>query len=163
MSEKLTLRTLRTLLRIWLSVHCLWGGALFAAPQLDISQQDLTTMRIDVRSAWQTAIIPSHGRPSNKPLDAPSVWELPEAQFQPGKVMPVTIKEGERLIGRLSGKVGENAYSLLLDLPMQRLDLAHASFRYNNEPWTQASAGDQIPMVKWPFANRYPTFVIPPR
>jgi GGDEF domain-containing protein len=150
-------------LRIMLSVHCLWGGALLAAPQLDISQQDLMAMRIDVRNAWQTAIIQSNGKPSNKPLDAQSTWEMPEAQFQPGKAMPVTIKTGERLIGRLSVRVGANPHTLLLDLPMQRLDLAHASFRYNDEPWTQASAGDQIPMVKWPFANRYPTFVIPPR
>jgi GGDEF domain-containing protein len=145
-------------LRIVLLVHCLWGGASLAAPQLDISQQDLAAMRIDVRSAWQTAIIQSNSAPSNKPLDAQSIWELPEAQFKPGEAKPITIKPGERLIGRLVLRVGANPHTLLLDLPMQRLDLAHASFRYNDEPWTQASAGDQIPMV-----NRYPTFVIPPR
>ena len=159
MNKKLTTYALR----IGLLAHCLWAGALLATPQLDISQEDSASMRIDVRSAWQTAMIMSNGRPSNKPLDAQSIWELPEAQFQPGKAMPVMIKEGERLMGRLSVRVGANPHTLLLDLPMQRLDLVHASFRYNSEPWTQASAGDQIPMVKWPFVNRYPTFVIPPR
>ncbi len=150
-------------LKILLSAQCFWAFTLHAAPQLDIRQQDLGALRIDVRSTWQTSIVSGQSTPATLPLNAQATWDLPDSQFQSGKAMPITIGEGQRLIGRLSVSVGENPHTLLIDLPMPRLDIAHASFRYNNEPWAQASAGDQIPMVRWPFVNRNPVFVIPPR
>ncbi len=148
-------------LALWL--QCWLGGALLAAPQLDVSPQDRARLRMDVRSSWQTTMVPGAGAAPSLPLDAQAVWLWPDSQFKSGAAAPVTVKNGERLVGRVSLLVGASPHSLLVELPMPRLDVVHLSYRYNDEAWTQATAGDQVPMVKWPFANTAPVFVIPPK
>lgn len=146
---------------MWL--QCGLGGALWAAPQVDLRQQDRANLRMDVRPAWQTAMVPDAGGDPSIPLDAQAVWLWPDSQFKPGVAAPVTVQNGERLAGRLSVTVGPSPLSLLVELPMPRLDVVHLSYRYNDEAWTHAAAGDRVPMVKWPFANTAPVFVIPPK
>lgn len=146
---------------VWL--QCLLGGELLAAPQLDLRQQDRASLRMDVRASWQTAMVPDKGTAPSQPLDAQAAWLRPDSQFEPSRAVPVTVKKGERLVGRLSVLVGPSPHSLLVEVPMPRLDVVHLSYRYNDETWTQLTAGDQVPMVKWPFANYVPAFVIPPK
>jgi GGDEF domain-containing protein len=144
-------------------LQCFLGGALQAAPQLDLRQQDRARLSMDVRTAWQTAMVPEGSTPSSQPLDAQTVWDWPDSQLKSGQKTPVTVKDGERLVGRWSMLVGYSPHSLLVELPMPRLDRLNLSYRYNQDAWTQVTAGDQVPMVKWPFANRAPVFVIAPK
>ncbi len=153
-------------LRFWLVgllVQCLWAGAAHAAPLLDLQQQDRVRFSTDLRSVWQTTMVPGNGQDTSKPLDAQTLWDLPEDRFAPGTAQPVTVRNGERFVGRLSVLVQDSPHSLVIELPMPRLDVAHLSYRYNDGPWIQQSAGDQIPMVQWPVASRSPAFLIPPK
>jgi GGDEF domain-containing protein len=138
-------------------------GSLYAAPVLDLQSQDRARMEIDLRTVWQTAMVPGQGADTSKPLAAQTVWDWPPEQFAPGKATPVMVRNGDRLIGRLSVQVQSSAHSMIVEVGMPRLDVIHLSYRYNNGPWVAASAGDQIPMARWPFANRYPVFTIPPQ
>ncbi len=146
-----------------LALQCFLAGPLHAAPQIDLRQQDRASLNMDIRATWQTAMVLGRSIAPTTPLDAQAVWLLPESQFKPGQMMPVTVKNGERLVGRWSMLLGDSSQDLLVELPMPRLDVVHLSYRYNNDAWTQISAGDQIPMVKWPFVNRNPAFAIPPK
>jgi GGDEF domain-containing protein len=146
-----------------LALQSLLLGSLHAAPQLDFRQQDRAQVSVDVRSLWQTAMVPGNGLDTAKPLDAQTVWGWPDDRFAPGKAAPVTVQNGERFVGRLSVLVQDSPHSLVVELPMPRLDVAHLSYRYDNGAWVQLTAGDQIPMVQWPFASRSPAFVIPPK
>ena len=150
-------------LPILVALQYLLATPVQAAPQLDLRQQDRVSLSTDVRGVWQTAMVPTNKAAARKPLDAQAIWLLPDSQFQPGQNKPMTVKDNERLVNRLSILVGDSPHGLLVELPMPRLDLAHFSYRYNNDPWTQATAGDQWAMATWPFANRHPVFVIPPK
>ena len=146
-----------------LALQCLLGGALDAAPQLDLRSQDRARLGIDIRAVWQTAMVQGESISPTQPLNPQAVWGWPDSRFQPGQTRPLTIKDDERLVGRWSMLVKDSPHGLLVELPVPRLDLVHLSYRYNNEAWTQSSTGDQVPMVKWPFPNRNPVFVIPPK
>jgi hypothetical protein len=114
-----------------LLVQCLWAGALHAAPVLDLQLQDRVRFSTDVCAVWQTAMLPGRGLDTSKPLDAQTVWDWPEDRFVPGKAQPVTVRDGERFVGRLSVQVQDSPHSLVVELPMPRLDVAHLSYRYN--------------------------------
>ena len=138
-------------------------GLAQAVPQLDLRLQDRERFSTDVRPVWQTAMVLDKSIAPTQPLDAQAVWAWPDSRFQAGQAQPVTIKNDERLIGRWTMLVADSPHSLFLELPVPRLDLAHLSYRYNDEAWTRVSAGDQVPMIKWPFPSRNPVFVIPPK
>ncbi len=146
-----------------MALQCLVLGTVHAVPQLDLRQQDRARFSMDVRPIWQTAMLPGQGIDTAKPLDAQMVWDIADDKFAPGKATPATVRNGERLVGRLSVLVQDSPHSLVVELPMPRLDVAHLSYRYGTGAWAQLSAGDQIPMVQWPFANRSPVFLIPPK
>ena len=146
-----------------MALQLLLAAPVQAAPQLDLRQQDRASLSTDVRALWQTAMVSGNNVAPRTPLDAQAVWLLPDSQFQPGQTTPLTIKDGQRLLGRWSMLLGDSSHDLLVELPMPRLDVVHLSYRYNNDAWSQISAGDQIPMVKWPFVNRNPAFAIPPK
>jgi GGDEF domain-containing protein len=147
--------------------QCLWLGALHAAPVLDLQSQDRMRFNTDMRAVWQTTMAPGKGLDISKPLDAQTMWDWPEDRFVPGTVKPVTVRNDERFVGRLSVQVQDSPHSLVVELPMPRLDVAHLSYRYRSgdstTAWAQLSAGDQIPMAQWPFASRSPAFFIPPK
>jgi two-component system, sensor histidine kinase LadS len=148
-------------------VQCLWLGAAHAAPVLDLQSQDRMRFNVDVRAIWQTTMAPGKGLDTSKPLDAQTLWDMPEDRFAPGTAKPVTVRNDERFVGRLSVLVQDSPHSLVIELPMPRLDVAHLSYRYHSgsstTAWAQLTAGDQIPMVQWPFASRSPAFFIPPK
>lgn len=155
---------------VWLAgllLQCLWLGALHAAPVLDLQSQDRMRFNTDVRAVWQTTMVPGKGLDTSKPLDAQTLWDVPEDRFAPGTAKPVTVRNDQRFVGRLSVQVQDSPHSLVIELPMPRLDVAHLSYRYRSgdstTAWAQLSAGDQIPMVQWPFASRSPAFFIPPK
>lgn len=152
---------------IWLfalfALQSFLATSALAAPQVDLRKQDRASLSMDMRAAWQTAMVPMGRTQPSQPLDAQTVWSWPDSPFKPGQKTPLTIKDDERLVGRWSMLVADSPHSLLVELPMPRLDRVHLSYRYNNEAWTQLTAGDQVPMVLWPFANRQPAFVIPPK
>jgi GGDEF domain-containing protein len=148
---------------VLLALQVLWLGPLQAMPQLDLRQQGHATIDRDLRSVWQTAMVPGLGLDTAKPLDAQTVWSLSDDRFAPGKAEPVIVRNGERLVGRLAVWVQDRPHGWVLELPMPRLDVVHLSYRYNEGVWTQLTAGDQIPMARWPFASRSPAFVIPSR
>jgi GGDEF domain-containing protein len=141
---------------------CSLGVALAqAAPVLDLRAQDLGAQRIDLRTHWQTARVLAPERAESAPLDAQSLWSQPDPQFAADQNAPVRLQAGERWVGRLALQFPTNAQDLMIDLPMPRLDAAHLSYRYDNGPWIHQMAGDKIPMVQWPLANRSPVFLVP--
>jgi GGDEF domain-containing protein len=147
-----------------LAVMLAWAapGKAHTAPALELGSQDYARLRIDLRQHLLVRRVPDQGRTVATAFDPQTVWSWPDSQFLaafPSK--PMGLQSGERLLAKLAVKVQASPHSLLVEFPMPRLDVAHLSYRYDNEPWTVAAAGDQIPMVQWPFANRHPVFIIP--
>jgi GGDEF domain-containing protein len=134
-----------------------------AVPMLDLQSQDRVQLNTDLRSIWETTRVPGQALDTSVPLDAQAVWDMPQDRFAPGQAVPVSLKNGERLVSRVAMQLQDSPVSLVVEIAMPRLDVIHLTYRYNGGAWVQASSGDQIPMVKWPFANRYPVFVIPPK
>lgn len=133
-----------------------------AAPSVELRSQDLQNVRLDLRTQWQTQRTKTTNAPQLKALDPSVVWDWPDSQFNAGlDLKAVKLELGERLVSRLALQTKADAQGLVLDLPMPRLDAAHLSYRYNGEPWVHAMAGDQIPMVQWPFFHRSPAFFLP--
>jgi GGDEF domain-containing protein len=167
----------RTLRRVWLrSAKLRWyalallaaillallPGLSDAAPSLDLRGSDLQDLRLDLRTQWQAQRVQAPQLQPSQSMDAATVWGQPNSQFDSTlDLKPVKLALGERLVGRLALQMKLNDQGLVLELPMPRLDTAHLSYRYNDEPWTHAMAGDQIPMVQWPFRHRNPAFFLP--
>ena len=100
-----------------LALQCFLGGALQAAPQLDLRVQDRARLNTDIRAVWHTTMVLDKNFAPTQPLDAQSVWDWPDSRFQPGQTRPVTIKDDERLVGRWSMLVKDSPYGLLVELP----------------------------------------------
>jgi GGDEF domain-containing protein len=156
----------------WFSVICLRScavlallslglGLVHAVPVLDLRAQDLGAQRVDLRAHWQSARALAPQRAESSPLEAQTLWSQPDAQFAMGQEASLRLQAGERWVGRLALYIPAAIQGLVIDLPMPRLDAAHLSYRYDSGPWTHLMAGDKIPMVQWPFANRSPVFPIP--
>jgi GGDEF domain-containing protein len=132
-----------------------------AAPALDLGGSDPSRLQFDLRSHWQMARLAGPDRAGSLPLDPQVVWSIPDSQFVAGQQAPMKLRAGERMVARLAIQVQGSQNDLLVELPMPRLDIVHLSYRYDNDgAWVLRVAGDQIPMVDWPFANRHPVFVI---
>ena len=114
-----------------LAVQCIVGGALHAAPQLDLRSQDRAHLGIDIRAVWQTAMVQGGAISPTQPLDPQAVWGWPDSRFKPGQAKPLTVKDDERLVGRWSMLVEGSPYGLLVELPVPRLDIVHLSYRYS--------------------------------
>jgi diguanylate cyclase (GGDEF)-like protein len=151
-----------TIALVVLCVGMLSVGRAYAVPVLDARSANADYLEIDLRSHWQATVVSSTNSVAQASMDPQVVWDLPDAQFGP---LPAQhrykLNADQRLIGRLSISMQSQPSSLLVEMPMPRLDAVHLSYRYDAGPWTDASAGDRIAMVQWPFANRHPVFVIP--
>lgn len=135
-----------------------------AVPLLDLRSQDARQIKIDLRDHWQTQWISAQKLLATQARDPIDIWALPDSAFSAGagsSGATLRFEAQDRLLGRVVLQVQEQPYSMVLELPMPRLDAAHLSYRYNDEPWVHAAAGDQISMLQWPFANRNPAFLIP--
>jgi hypothetical protein len=141
-----------------------------AVPELDLRAQDPRSLNADLRGQWQSTLVQAPNLDAMQAFDAAVVWAWPESQFATPlqtalALKPLRLQHGERLVSRLSLQVPAAENSLILDLPMPRLDIAHLSYRYSDGnvdgAWVHEMAGDQIPMVRWPFAHHNPAFAIP--
>ncbi len=133
-----------------------------AAPSVDLRSSNLHDLRMDLRTQWQIHRMQTPHPQALQSVGAATVWGWPDSQFATGlDLKPVKLALGERLVGRLALQMKEGDQGLVLELPMPRLDEAHLSYRYNDGPWTHAMAGDQVPMVQWPFSHRNPAFFLP--
>jgi GGDEF domain-containing protein len=140
-------------------------GLARAVPLLDLRAQEPRSLSVDLRGQWQSARVQAPNPDPMQAFDAAAVWAWPESQFSVPSMQtvmqPVRLQYGERLVSRLTLQVAASENSLILELPMPRLDIAHLSYRYDDSEWVHDRAGDQIPMVHWPFAHRNPAFAIP--
>lgn len=135
-------------------------------PTLDLRTQTtdavITQLPLDLRSHWQSTRVAAPSADATQPYDAEAVWQWPASQFEvTPQAAAQRLNARERWIGRLALQVAPSDAGLMIDLPMPRLDIAHISYRYDNQPWVHLMAGDQIPMVRWPFAHRSPAFPLP--
>lgn len=130
----------------------------------DFSKQGRSQMSVNLHSLWQFAKVQAPDAKPEEAFDAALVWAWPEAAFAaPQMAKPFTLNQGERWVGRLRLQLPPSDQGVMLEIPMVRLDIAHLSYRYNDGPWVRAMAGDQIAMLRWPFAHRSPAFPLPTR
>ncbi len=120
---------------------------------------------IDLRSHWQAGLMTLGEMPNAKALNPQEVWGWAESRFnQPNQPQAVTVLRNQRYVARLEIlSVGRGGAGLHLSFAMPRLDAVHVAYRYGDEPWVQASAGDTLPMASWPVADRQPSFDLPER
>lgn len=158
---------LRFVLKFWLLLvlQCAWLPPSQAMPTLDLRAQDAQQININLLNSWQSVRLQDNRTAKYTAIDPQAVWLWPDSQFALEAAQPksLLLRAGERWIGRLQVQVAPSLQGLVVNLPMPRLDIAHLSYRYDNEPWIHGVAGDQIPMTQWSFAHRNPTFPIPAR
>ncbi len=148
--------------RYFVFMLCAISGPLQATPVLDMRAQDARHFSVDIRQHWHAQWLPKQSLRAQQAQDPAVVWAMPDSAFSPSDIRStLRFLENDRWVGRLELQVNEQPNNMVLELPMPRLDAAHLSYRYNDGPWVSASAGDQIPMLQWPFANRNPAFFIP--
>jgi diguanylate cyclase (GGDEF)-like protein len=132
-----------------------------SAPLIVLDKQPKS---LDLRGLWEHTMVSESAQPTVPVFDPQDVWQWPAQKFAPKQpVQPVSVAAHQRCIARFelaSPTIGSDFY---LVFKMPRLDAVHVSYRYGNEPWKRESAGDTVPMTKWPFFERQPTFAIPQR
>lgn len=163
---------LAAVIRTMLSVACLlWVPsaayavpALITAPEFTKLSQGNERVSIDVRRHWQSALIGVQDLPAQKPSRSDVLWNTPDAEFEVGWIPKrLMLSEGQLYVARLNLQSASYGSSMHLVFSMPRLDAVHVAYRYNNEPWIMASAGDTIAMNKWAFSDPQPSFDIPVR
>jgi two-component system, sensor histidine kinase LadS len=128
---------------------------------------------LNVSALWESVVHKGHATPAiaDRQATNPDVlWTLEEQNFSAKpRTEIVKLSQGERLVGRVTIQMPQTAAGMdeandmFLEIPMPRLDVMHMSYRYDDGPWIQQSAGDRIAMQAWPLVNRYPAFEIPYR
>lgn len=121
---------------------------------------------IDLTQLWESALLTAQAASESQSTDPEVLWALDARHFN---TMPPenshNLSLGERIVCRITMQIPVDLGDLFLEIPMPRLDAAHFSYRYVNggtvSPWVRMSAGDRIPMQRWPVAYRYPAFEIP--
>lgn len=138
--------------------------ALITAPEFAKLSQSSQEVNIDVRRHWQSTLMGVKDLPVQKPSDAQTLWNTPDAEFQVGWMLKrLALTTGQRYVGRLNMQSSSYGNSIHLVFNMPRLDAVHVAYRYDQEPWVMASAGDKIAMDQWSFSDRQPAFDIPIR
>lgn len=138
--------------------------ALITAPEFAKLSQSSQEVNIDVRRHWQSTLMGVKDLPVQKPSDAQTLWNTPDAEFQVGWIPKrLALTTGQRYVGRLNMQSSSYGNSIHLVFNMPRLDAVHVAYRYDQEPWVMASAGDKIAMDQWSFSDRQPAFDIPIR
>jgi 7TMR-DISM extracellular 2 len=152
-------------LAFWLLMvlQCVGMPLAHAVPILDLRAQEPHSININLLDTWQSLRLQDDRTAKYTALDAQTVWQWPDSKFAVDAAQSVSepLKAGERWVSRLQLQVAPSSQGLVVDLPMPRLDITHLSYRYDNEPWVDGTAGDQIPMTQWPIAHRNPAFPIP--
>jgi len=174
--QELALRCLRAGLRLrtgllMAALWCITAGAWAAqqaVPFERISPAGSHTYgkEVEMGYEWDAAILKLGERPNSQALDPQLVlnwpaqdWKALEEKAQHA----IVLRRDERYVARIQFNSPAFGDGLNLTFKMPRLDAVHVSYRYNNELWMHASAGDTLPMVGWPFPDRQPSFDIPVR
>jgi GGDEF domain-containing protein len=119
---------------------------------------------VDLRRHWQTALVNVSGLPHTQPSDPNALWSLPDTQFKTtAQPEGVVLTQAQRYVARMNMVSTGSGANINLSFLMPRLDTVHMAYRYDQEPWVVASAGDTIPMNDWAFRDRQPSFDIPLR
>jgi two-component system, sensor histidine kinase LadS len=154
----------------WCMALCLLCLPSHAVPQLPLDallmgvSGGAKSQPLDLRGHWQNALVVQGEQPNVKALNPQTVWNWPENRFQQTKTpQSITMHRDERYVARMELLSAGQGAGLNVSFNMPRLDAVHLAYRYGDEPWLQASAGDTIPMVQWPIADRQPSFDIPQR
>jgi GGDEF domain-containing protein len=155
---------------------CILSLPAFATPQrilpplLTSQYNDQKEVAIDLRSHWQAGLMSVGELPNAQALEPQTVWNWPDAKFgEPdsstatGAAKAVTLLQNQRYVARIELASPSQGAGWNVSFSMPRLDAVHLAYRYEGEPWVQASAGDTLPMANWSFADRQPSFDIPQR
>jgi GGDEF domain-containing protein len=119
---------------------------------------------IDARKYWQSALVGVGTLKASEASDPETYWTSPNAEFKTQAATErMRLTQGQRYVARLNMQSTGFGSSLHLVFKMPRLDAVHMAYRYDNEPWVKASAGDTIAMDKWAYSDRQPSFDIPLR
>jgi two-component system, sensor histidine kinase LadS len=169
-------RWLCAVLRSWVGkvfaaiVLGLSGLPAYALPQLVLDpllashSQAQTHTTVDLRSHWQATVMAQGEQANTKALAPEAVWNWPESRFVPANnPKAISLHRDERYVARLELVSPGQGVGLNLSFAMPRIDAVHVAYRYADEPWVQASAGDTLAMQSWPIADRQPSFDIPQR
>jgi two-component system, sensor histidine kinase LadS len=133
-------------------------------PQLLNHSQEQKNISVDLRNHWQATVMALGEQSNAKALDPQVVWNWIESRFVSAKnPQTIALHRDERYVARLELVSTGQGPGLNLSFAMPRLDAVHVAYRYGDEPWVQASAGDTLPMVSWPIADRQPSFDLPQR
>ncbi len=137
---------------------------LATAPELASLSQSNAKVIVDVRKFWQASVIGVNALPPNQASNPEELWSIPDAEFKaiehPKRFV---LSQGQRYVARLNMTSTGFGTNMNLSLMMPRLDAVNLAYRYYQEPWVQASAGDLIAMNKWAYSDRQPSFDIPLR
>jgi GGDEF domain-containing protein len=137
---------------------------LVTAPELAKLSQSNAKAVVDMRRHWQASVIGVTNLLSTQASDPQELWSIPDAEFKPlSEAARLVLTPSQRYVARLNMTSTGSGSTLNLSLMMPRLDAVHLAYRYNDEPWTIEAAGDTIPMQKWAYSDRQPSFDIPLR
>ncbi len=163
-------------LRRCLGLAAMSLGLLFLLPAYAIHQEPANSAQlvklfennshisIDARQQWQAAIIGGQQLPVGTASSPDAWWALPDALFKTSsKPERMVLTGGQRYVARLNIMSTGFGSHINLTFKMPRLDAVHMAYRYDQQPWERASAGDRIAMNKWVFSDRQPSFDIPLR
>jgi two-component system, sensor histidine kinase LadS len=133
-------------------------------PVLASHSHEQKNVAVDLRSHWQATVMAMGEQGNAKALDPQVVWNWADSRFVPTKnPLTISLHKDERYVARLELVSAGQGAGLNLSFAMPRLDAVHVAYRYGNEPWVQASAGDTLPMASWPIVDRQPSFDLPQR
>jgi GGDEF domain-containing protein len=134
------------------------------APYLATLANERGSVAVDLRQLWESGWIQVNTPSNMQALNPQEVWAWPQTLFVVNPVLArQVLNRDQRYIARLELISASNGPDMNVTFKMPRLDAVHVAFRYGTGAWAQASAGDTIPIAKWPFVDRQPSFDIPLR
>lgn len=160
----------RGLLRHALGLCLIWHCALQAAPQVNwgemLAQAQTEAKResieIDLRQRWESTLVSGIEQSNELPLDPNQIWQWPAERFTSApNLKSHALRQGERMVTRLTVFSERLATDFNLTVMMPRLDAVHLSYRHDGGAWKTLSAGDRVAMDRWPLADRQPSFNLP--
>jgi GGDEF domain-containing protein len=154
-----------------LALQILCTSNVHAAPSVNLDPylvklaDERSTVALDLRNLWESGWVRVGAlQPNTVALNPQTVWSWPQTLFV---FNPLSAKQvlgqGQRFVARLELVSASSGPDINLTFKMPRLDAVHVAYRYDDGVWVQASAGDTIPMAKWPFVDRQPSFDLPLR
>ncbi len=135
-----------------------WGEMLTQAQSSEMQQN----LEIDLRTRWERTLVANVKEANDVPLDPELIWNWPARRFNVSQdTTPFFLENNERMIARMTVLSERLVSDFSISAMMARLDAVHISYRYDGGAWKTLSAGDRLPMDRWPLVDRQPSFNIP--